>query len=471
MNARRFLRQGFARIVLPAVFAPAAVTLLALLPTAVSATSAALAYVVAVMVAAAAGGIAAGLLASILSFLGLNFFFTPPRHTLRVDKLEDLVALGVFVAVTGFVATLLSAVLQQRTRAERREQEARLLHHFGNRLLAGRPVEEVLRDFAESVVKLFDLARCEVRVETMGSLVVQERSDQPEGRGSPTMVPMVTRDRVVGHISLVPAASRAPLGDEEGEVIRTFAAQIALAIEGARLAEEARRAQVDAETSSMRAALFSSVTHDLRTPLASIKASVDNLSDPEAHLSGKDRVELLGTIRHEADRLNRLVGNLLHLARIRAGGLEPVKRSGSVNEVIEGVVARLQPMLEEREVRLMVRDVPDIPMDIDQVDQVITNLLENAIRFSERGSPISVSTARWRDTVQVRIADQGVGIPTEDRERVFEPFVRGDGDRQGGTGLGLSIARALVRAHGGQIWIDSGPGGGTLVTFQLPMKG
>jgi signal transduction histidine kinase len=119
----------------------------------------------------------------------------------------------------------------------------------------------------------------------------------------------------------------------------------------------------------------------------------------------------------------------------------------------------------------MVRDVPDIPMDIDQVDQVITNLLENAIRFSERGSPISVSTARWRDTVQVRIADQGIGIPTEDRERVFEPFVRGDGDREGGTGLGLSIARALVRAHGGKIRIDSGPGGGTLVTFQLPIKG
>jgi two-component system, OmpR family, sensor histidine kinase KdpD len=470
VNARRFVRLGFWRIALPAVVAPGVVTLLTLFPSGVSTTMAALAYVVAVMGAAATGGIAAGLVASVLSFLGLNFFFTPPRHTLRVDKLEDLVALGVFVAVSGFVATLLSAVLQQRTRADRREQEARLLHHFGNRLLAGRPVEEVLGEFADSVVRLFDLARCEVLVEATGSLVVEERSADTVA-ASPTVIPMATGDRVVGQISFFPSASRGSLSDEEVDVLRTFTAQIALAIEGGRLAEEARRAQVDAEASSMRAALFSSVTHDLRTPLASITASADNLSDPQARLSQTDRLELLSTIRHEGDRLNRLVGNLLHLARIRAGGLEPVKRSASVNDVIEGVIARLQPQLEERDVRLMVREVPEIPMDIDQVDQVVTNLIENAIRFSERGSPISVSTARWRDTVQVRIADQGVGIPSEERERVFEPFVRVDGAAEGGSGLGLSIARALVRAHGGRIWIEGAPGGGTLVTFQLPTRG
>jgi two-component system sensor histidine kinase KdpD len=470
VNARRFLRDGFVRIALPAAVAPGVVTLLTLLPSGVSTTTAALAYVVAVMLAAAAGGIPAGLIASALSFLGLNFFFTPPRHTLRVDKLEDLVALAVFVAVSGLVATLLSAVLQQRTRAERREQEARLLQHFGNRLLAGRPVEEVLGEFAESVVRLFDLARCEVRVEGTDSPIVGERSDDL-AQSQPTVVPMTTRDRAVGQISLFPSVSRGPLKEEEEDVLRTFAAQIALAIEGARLASEAQRAHVDAEASSMRAALFSSVTHDLRTPLASITASVDNLADPSARLTEKDRVELLRTIRHEGERLNRLVGNLLHLARIRAGGLEPLKRPASVIEVIEGVIARLQPQLQEREVRLMVRDVPDIPMDIDQVDQVVTNLIENAIRFSEPGSPISVSTARWRDTVQVRIADQGIGIPSEDRERVFEPFVRTDGAREAGTGLGLSIARALVRAHGGKIWIEGAPGGGTLVTFQLPTKG
>lgn len=450
---------------------PGAAALLALLPMGVSTTSAALAYVVAVMIAAAAGGIAAGLLASVLSFLGLNFFFTPPEHTFRVDKLEDLVALGVFVAVSGFVATLLSAVLKQRTRAERREQEARLLHHFGTRLLAGRPVDEVLREFAESVVRLFDLVRCEVSIEAPDSFVIEEESKEPGDEGSPTVVPMVGRDRVVGQISVVRTSTQPSVNKDEEDVLRTFAAQIALAIESARLAEEARRAQVDAETSNTRAALFSSVTHDVRTPLASITASVDNLMDPQAHLSAEDRRELLKTIREEADRLNRLVGNLLHLARVRAGGLEPVKRSESVNDVIEGVVARLQPVLEGHEVRLMVRDLPEIPFDVDQIDQVITNLLENAIRFSRQGSPITVTTARWQDTVQVRVVDQGVGIPPVDRERVFEPFVRADTAREGGTGLGLSIARALVRAHGGRIWIEGAPGGGTAVTFELPVGG
>lgn len=471
MDARSIRRHWFVQIVLPAVVLPGAATLLALLPRGVSTTSAALAYVVAVMFAAAAGGLAAGLLASALSFLGLNFFFTPPEHTLRVDKLEDLVALGVFVAVSGFVAALLSAVLEQRTRAERREQEARLLHHFGTRLLAGRPVDEVLREFAESVVRLFDLVRCEVRIEAADTHVIEERPTEPGGEGVLTVVPMVVRDRVVGRITVARTPSQPSVSEDEEDVLRTFAAQIALAIEGARLAEEARRAQVDAETSSMRAALFSSVTHDLRTPLASITASVDNLSDPQAQLTGEDRVELLKTIRQEADRLNRLVGNLLHLARVRAGGAEPVKRSESVNDVIEGVLARLQPVLEGREVRLMVRDLPEIPLDVDQIDQVITNLLENAVRFSRPGSPITVTTARWRDTVQVRVSDQGVGIQPADRERVFEPFVRGDTAREGGTGLGLSIARALVRAHGGRIWIEGAPGGGTAVTFQLPVGG
>jgi two-component system, OmpR family, sensor histidine kinase KdpD len=465
------IRHRFVRILLPAVGLPGAATLLALLPSGASTTSAALAYVVAVMVTAALGGLAAGLLASALSFLGLNFFFTPPEHTLLVETPEDLVALGVFLAVSAFVATLLSAVLEQRVRAERREQEARLLHHFGTRLLAGRPVDEVLREFAESIVRLFELTRSEVRVETTDSLVIEQQADESGDEGTTSVVPMVSRDRVIGEISVTRASSGPPLGEDEVDVLRTFAAQIALAIEGARFAEEARKAQVDAETSSLRAALFSSVTHDLRTPLASITASVDNLSDPEAHLSAEDRLESLKTIRHEADRLNRLVGNLLHLARVRAGGLEPVKRSESVNDVIEGVVARLQPVLDGREVRLLVREIPDIPMDVDQIDQVITNLIENAIRFSRPGSPITISSARWRDMVQVRVADQGVGIPPGDRERVFEPFVRGDTEREGGTGLGLSIARALVGAHRGRIWIEGAPGGGAVVIFELPSGG
>ena len=217
----------------------------------------------------------------------------------------------------------------------------------------------------------------------------------------------------------------------------------------------------------MRASLFSSVTHDLRTPLASITASVTSLIDDESPLSGEYRRELLETILHEAERLNRLVGNLLDLSRMRAGALVPSKSLTSVEEVIEGVVARLQPLLQEHDIQLILRDnLPDIPLDVVQLDQALTNILENAARFAPPGTQITVAAARWRSGVQVRISDQGPGIPKEAEERVFEPFVRGEGST--GTGLGLAIARAIVEAHGGRIRVGASPGGGTAVIIELP---
>ena len=256
-----------------------------------------------------------------------------------------------------------------------------------------------------------------------------------------------------------------------GSVIRAFATQLGLALERAELASEADSARVAAETSSLRAALFSSVTHDLRTPLASITAAVTNLLDAEARMTEEDRVDQLQTIRQEAQRLNRLVGNLLDLARFRAGAVESTKVPAAINDVIEGTVARLQPVLDGRTIRLMLReDLPDVPMDLDQIDQVVTNLVENAARHAPRGSEITISSAMWREALEVRISDHGPGIPPDERERLFEPFVRSDTSGQGGSGLGLSIARALVENHDGRIWIEGGPGGGTAVVFRIPAR-
>ena len=243
-------------------------------------------------------------------------------------------------------------------------------------------------------------------------------------------------------------------------------------MERLRLADEARSAQVDAEDSRLRAALFSSVTHDLRTPLASITAAVTSLQDEQAAFTPGDRTDLLDTIRQEADRLNRLVGNLLNLARMRAGALKPEKEPAAIEEVIEAVLARLQPMLAGREVRLMMReDLGEIPMDVLQMDQVLTNLVENACKYSPVGTPITVVASSWHDSVEVRVADRGRGIPEDERQRVFEPFVRGDNDPRAGSGLGLSIAQAIVVAHDGSMWIESTPGGGTTVAFRLPRGG
>jgi two-component system sensor histidine kinase KdpD len=455
------LRGGAAALVPPGV-----VTLSAGLPVQFSTTTAALAYVLAVVVAAVGGGVWPGLAASGLAFLALNFFFTPPFHTFTVAKVEDLVALAVFLVVSATVGTMLSRVLTQRARAERREREARLLHLLGTRLLSGVRTEEVLGSLARSVTELFGLARCEITTELTDGPVVVE-GPRPDSEGPAETIPMVAREREVGRIVVVPDGSRPSLGPDERSVIQTFASQMALAIEGMTFASEARDARMEAETNRLRAALFSSVTHDLRTPLASITASVTSLLDDEPLLKSEDHRELLETIRQEAERLNRLVGNLLDLSRMRAGALTPAKSRASVDEVIEGVVARLEPLLKDYEVQLTMREsLPEIQLDVVQIDQALTNIIENAVRFTPPGTQITVTAARWHGGVQVRIADQGQGIPKEERNRVFEPFVRGEGSI--GTGLGLAIARAIVEAHGGKIRIGASPGGGTAVIFDLP---
>jgi two-component system sensor histidine kinase KdpD len=442
------------------------VTLAALLPLEIPTTTAALCYVLGVVLAAAAGGLGSGLVASICSFLALNFFFTPPFHTFAVEETADLVALAVFLAVSVTVGTMLSRVLEQRARAERREREARLLHLLGTRLRSGVPTEDVLRSLARSVRELFDLERCEITSELADGSIVAESPDGHPPEGREEIIPITVQDRQLGRIVAVPDG-RPALTAEERSVIQTLATQIALAIDGMRLGSEAEQARMEAETNRLRAALFSSVTHDLRTPLASITASVSSLLEERSPLKGAHRRELLETIDHEAGRLNRVIGNLMDLSRMRAGAVTPSKSPTAIDELIEGVIARAGSQLDDHDIRLMLREhLPEIPVDLGQIDQALTNVLENAVRFTPPGRQITVAAARWHDGVQIRIADRGPGIPREERERVFEPFVRGEGSA--GTGLGLAIARAIVEAHGGTIRIADEPGGGTAVVIELP---
>jgi two-component system sensor histidine kinase KdpD len=292
----------------------------------------------------------------------------------------------------------------------------------------------------------------------------------PDDAGEPSVIPIVTKDGEVGRIVAVPQGGHPGFGPEERGVLQTLAAQVGLAIEGVRLGSEARDARMEAETNRLRAALFSSVTHDLRTPLASITAAVSSLLDEGSPLGAEDRHDLLETIDQEAGRLNRVVGNLMDVARMRAGAVVPSKTPVAIAEVVEGVVARSEVALKDNDVRLLLReDVPTVAVDVGLLDQALTNVLENAARFTPAGRRIDVSVARWHDGVQVRVADRGPGVPAADRERVFEPFVRGDGS--GGAGLGLAIARAIVEAHGGTIGIGESPGGGAAVVIELPGGG
>jgi two-component system sensor histidine kinase KdpD len=451
-----------------AVF-PAAITLLALIPARVHQTSVALAYVLAVAASAVVGGAWAGWAASVLSFLALNFFFTPPLGTFSVEKSQDLVALGVYFVVSSLVGVLLSRAVSQRARAERREQETLLLNRVGYGLLRGESIEEVLRSFANSLSDLLDLARCEIITDVTGPVVVERDAAALDDRSA--VIPMVAQREELGRVALTARPSRPPLNESELDVVRAFASQTALALSGIHLASEANEARMEAEGNRLRAALFSSITHDLRTPLASITASVTSLLDADVRFKPEDRRKLLETIHHEAERLNRLVGNFLELSRMRAGAMVANRSPAAIEDVIEGVLQRLHPILRNHEVRVMIRDgLPEVPIDVVQIDQLLTNLLENAAKFSAHGSEISISATTWHDAVRVRIADQGKGIPPSERRSVFEPFTRTDSGDGRGSGLGLSIAQAIVSSHDGKIWIEGSPGGGTAVVFELPRQ-
>jgi two-component system sensor histidine kinase KdpD len=435
-----------------------------------SSTKAASLYFLAVVVCAAFGGLWSGVVAALFAFLGLNYYFTVPFHTFRVEKAEDLVALAVFVVVATLVAALVSRTVLERNRAERREEEARLLNELAPRLLARTEFETLLKDITHTIVDLFDLSGCAIELHIGAEKLRQEAGrslDRHDSSATLEMPLLVEGGLDLGRMVVTRAA---PFADDERRVLETFGGQLALAAARASADSAARAARIDAETSQLRAALFSSVTHDLRTPLASIKASVTGLLDPALGPAGDERRDLLRTILEETDRLNRLVGNLLDLARLRAGALTPNRQRLGIEEVIEAAVARMQAVLAGFDVHVRYRqNLPEAWIDAVQMDQVVSNLLENATRFSPPRSEILISVWNWRSTLEVKVSDRGPGIPPEERERIFEPFYRRDAGRgRGGTGLGLAIARAIVVAHGGGIRIEETPGGGASVVFWIP---
>jgi two-component system sensor histidine kinase KdpD len=481
-EARKGLAEGLERVFLPpgrrrlaigyvlAVLGPALVTVVAdALPSPRRTAIPALLYLLAVVAAAVVGHFWQALLAAALSFVCLDFFFTPPVHTFVVAKAEDLIALAVFLAVAATVTGAITAALEQRARAESREHQVRALYNVTAGLLSGGGLDEALGDLASSLRGMYGLMGCRVMVfDEEGA--EHQRAISGSVEGETTSVPLAADGRPVARIEMAGIAPGAITGAEK-EVLETFAGQLALALERARLGEEAAGARLDAESSRIRAALFASVTHDLRTPLASITASASSLLEEGVPFTDEQRRELLRTILEESERLNRLVANLLDLSRLRAGALVPSKELVPLEDVISSVVERLRPRLAGRTLREHIREgLPPVPMDVVQIDQVLTNLIENALRFSPAGSEITISAVRWENMVEVRVSDRGPGISEDDRASVFQEFYRKDvGDRRGGTGLGLAIAQAIVSAHGGSMWIGRTPGGGATVGFRLPL--
>jgi len=256
----------------------------------------------------------------------------------------------------------------------------------------------------------------------------------------------------------------------------TFLDQAASVIERARLRRESLQIELLKRTDALRAALLSSVSHDLRTPLSSIKAAASSLLQEDVQWDEEARRSFALAIEHEADRLNRLVGNLLDMSRIEGGALKPEKEWYPVDELIHDVLDHMQPVLQGRTVQThLPDDLPPVELDYLQMDQVLTNLIENAVRYTPPESPIEVSAQIDGEQMVISVADRGPGIPQADKERVFDKFYRVLGTQRNaatipGSGLGLAVSKGLVEAHGGHIWVEDRPGGGSIFRFTLPVR-
>jgi two-component system sensor histidine kinase KdpD len=252
--------------------------------------------------------------------------------------------------------------------------------------------------------------------------------------------------------------------------LETFAAQTALALERARLASEAQDAELRIETERLRNSLLSSVSHDLRTPLATITGAVSTILDDSARFDERTRRELLESVHEEAERLNRLVENLLEMTRLESGALQLRKQLHPPEEIIGAALSRLGKRLGAR--RITTRVPPDLPlvaMDDVLIEQVLVNLLDNAIKYTPVGSPLEINATATDQNLTVEVADRGPGLPPGREDKVFEKFYQTNPGEGRGAGLGLAICQGIVRAHGGRIWAQNLPGGGVAFLFTLPL--
>jgi two-component system sensor histidine kinase KdpD len=285
--------------------------------------------------------------------------------------------------------------------------------------------------------------------------------------------PLVASQGTIGVVGLRLAETKRFEDPTLQQLVETFAGQAALALERALLAEQTQREQLEIEAERLRTALLSSLSHDLRTPLGAITGAASSLLEEQSGLSAATRRDLLQTILEEAERMTRLIANLLDMIRVESGALEVQKEWQPLEEVVGVALIRLDVRLRDHPVQVRLPpDLPLVPLDAVLIEQVFVNLLENAVKYTPAGTAIEISAAAEGNVVRVEVADSGPGLPVGEEGRVFDKFYRAPGAvAQSGIGLGLTICRGIITAHGGRIWAENRPGGGAAFRFTLPLTG
>ncbi len=416
-------------------------------------------YLLLVVVVATVGGIAPAAVAAVAGFLLANWYFTPPFHRLAIARRTHLLALLVFLAVAGVVSALVDLAARRAAEATRARAEAEALARLGGTLLRGDdPLPELVGQlrvaFGLDAVALLRRDRQGWQVEAVA------------GAAAPIRPEYATAAVPLGDDTTLTLSGRRLTADDR-RVLRAFTDQLKVALESRRLADAAATATALEEANNLRTALLAAVSHDLRTPLASIKTSVTSLLQGDVDWAPEATSQFLTTIDQEADRLNTLVGNLLDMSRLQTGALNVLGRPVGLEEVVPAALAGLAD--HGRSVQV---DVPEtlarVYADPALLERAIANVVANAVTWSPPDRPVRLTASRAGDRIDLRVVDHGPGIPPAGRERVFQPFQR-LGDAAGGTGvgLGLAVARGFVQAMGGQILLEDTPGGGLTMRINL----
>jgi two-component system sensor histidine kinase KdpD len=477
-----------------------AALLLVMLPfrTHLSIATPALVFVIPVMLGVVVGGSIPGVVGAVAGFVLYDYFFLPPYGNLTVRKPDNWVALIVYVLVVLVVSRVVTNFQAARQEAHRREADAGRLYELSQTLIGDLSFPQLLEHIVTTVQTVFAprwtalllpeggagtgsngpaltvAARAGQALsdDDLASLIAsagQTRSLGLPGGDAPSRmtVALVASNRPVGMLVL----QEVQFARQDRELLGIFANQAALAVERAQLQEQAMRTRLLEEIDRWRRAMMGAVSHDLRTPLASVKTAVSSLRRDGTSMGAEDRADLLELIELQSDRLARLVTNLLDLTRLESGALalqsSPVPFDELVGEALDAVTGLVPPS------RVAIEADADLPLlEIDHVliAQVLANLLENAVRLSPRETPITITARPARGPsgpeVEISVTDGGPGIPSHEREQVFEMFSANNGG--GRAGLGLTIAKAFVEAHGGVIWIDPDVTSGARIIFTVP---
>ena len=457
-------------------------------------------YLLGIVLVSLRFGYAPSIAAALLSITCFDFFFIPPYYSFAVSDARHLVTFVVMFVVAIVISSLNRRVQDQALAARGREQRTAALYALSRELANTRSLEALLAVAlrhidatfeSRSVISLPDVAgTLSGGVGAEGPVKLEPKEEgvaewvwlnqRPAGNGTDTLPsaaalhhPLTASRGRVGVLSVTASLPRRFHDPEQMHLLQAFANQIGSTIERALFAEEKRAAQEEVRTEQLRNTLLSSFSHDLRTPLALITGAASALVDDHALLGAGARVELATTVYDGVSRLNRIVRNLLDMTRVASGALQVNKEWLAIEEIVGAALHRLEDRLVGRPVTITIpADLAVVAFDGVLIEQVLINLLENAIKYTPPESPIELAASQGEAKITVEVVDHGPGVPHDEAERVFDKFHRVTGGAStDGIGLGLTISRAIVAAHGGKLWVDPGSDGGAVFRFTLPIEG